>query len=143
MFWKQSNRLVQGPKLWHALRAARPGATTAQLFWWFNMHADVEYSVTPRPLYPADGRKVFDIHTQPMGLREEAKAALGNFRFRGSGGRRRGGGRRIGLRRARGGWRRSTGRFEFGVSAASGLRAAKVRAGLGGCAGDGGTGGGG
>jgi predicted AlkP superfamily pyrophosphatase or phosphodiesterase len=81
LFWRQSNRLVQGPKLWHALQSARPGATTAQLFWWFNMHAEVEYSVTPRPLYPADGRKIFDIHTQPMGLREEAKAALGEFPF--------------------------------------------------------------
>jgi predicted AlkP superfamily pyrophosphatase or phosphodiesterase len=81
LFWRQSNRLIQGPKLWHALRAARPGASVAQLFWWFNMHAEVDYSVTPRPLYPADGRKVFDIHTQPMGLREEAKAALGEFPF--------------------------------------------------------------
>jgi predicted AlkP superfamily pyrophosphatase or phosphodiesterase len=81
LFWRQSNRLVQGPKLWHALRAVHPGATTAQLFWWFNMHAEVEFSVTPRPLYPADGRKVFDIHTQPMGLREELKAALGPFPF--------------------------------------------------------------
>ncbi len=80
-FWKQSNRLIQTPKLWHALRAARPGATVAQLFWWFNMHADVDWSVTPRPLYPADGRKVFDIHTQPMTLREELKAALGPFPF--------------------------------------------------------------
>jgi predicted AlkP superfamily pyrophosphatase or phosphodiesterase len=81
LFWKQSNRVVQGPKIWHALRAARPDATVAQLFWWFNMHADVDWSITPRPLYPADGRKVFDIHTQPMVLREEIKAALGEFPF--------------------------------------------------------------
>jgi predicted AlkP superfamily pyrophosphatase or phosphodiesterase len=81
LFWKQSNRLVQGPKLWHALRAARPGAKVAQLFWWFNMHAEVDWSVTPRPLYPADGRKVFDIHTQPMNLREALKATLGPFPF--------------------------------------------------------------
>jgi predicted AlkP superfamily pyrophosphatase or phosphodiesterase len=80
-FWKQSNRLVQAPKIWHALRQARPDATVAQLFWWFNMYADVDFSVTPRPLYPADGRKVFDIHTQPMGLRDELKAALGPFPF--------------------------------------------------------------
>jgi predicted AlkP superfamily pyrophosphatase or phosphodiesterase len=81
LFWRQSNRLMQGPKLWHALRAEQPGTRIAQLFWWFNMYAEVDYSVTPRPLYPADGRKVFDIHTQPMGLREEAKAALGEFPF--------------------------------------------------------------
>jgi len=81
LFWKQSNRLVQAPKIWHALRAARLDATVAQMFWWFNMHAEVDFSVTPRPLYPADGRKVFDIHTQPMGLREELKSALGEFPF--------------------------------------------------------------
>jgi predicted AlkP superfamily pyrophosphatase or phosphodiesterase len=81
LFWKQSNLLMRGPKLWHALRAARPEATVAQLFWWFNMHAEVDWSITPRPLYPADGRKVFDIHTQPMGLREELKADLGEFPF--------------------------------------------------------------
>jgi len=80
-FWKQSNRMIQGEKIWHALRAAHPDATVAQLFWWFNMHADVDWSVTPRPLYLADGRKVFDIHTQPMDLREELKAALGPFPF--------------------------------------------------------------
>jgi len=80
-FWKQSNRMMQGQKIWHALRAARPDATIAQLFWWFNMYAEVDWSVTPRPLYPADGRKVFDIHTQPMNLREELKAALGPFPF--------------------------------------------------------------
>jgi len=80
-FWKQSNRLVQAPKLWHALRTAHPGATVAQLFWWFNLHAEVNWSITPRPLYPADGRKVFDIHTQPMRLREKLKADLGPFPF--------------------------------------------------------------
>jgi len=80
-FWKQSNRMVQGQKIWHSLREMKPAATVAQLFWWFNMHADVDWSITPRPLYPADGRKVFDIHTQPMNLREELKAALGPFPF--------------------------------------------------------------
>ena len=46
---------------------ARDGFTCANLFWWFNMHSRVDFSITPRPLYPADGRKVFDVHTQPMG----------------------------------------------------------------------------
>jgi len=80
-FWKQSNAIVHGEKLWHKLRAAHPGFTCAKLFWWFNMHAAVDFSMTPRPLYPADGRKVFDIHTQPMGLRETIKSALGDFPF--------------------------------------------------------------
>jgi predicted AlkP superfamily pyrophosphatase or phosphodiesterase len=45
------------------------------------MYSSVDFSMTPRPLYPADGRKVFDIHTQPMGLREEVKKDLGPFPF--------------------------------------------------------------
>jgi predicted AlkP superfamily pyrophosphatase or phosphodiesterase len=80
-FWKQSNHLVHGPKLWDKLRAIDPAFTCAQLFWWYNMHATVDYSITPRPLYPADGRKVFDIHTNPFSLRPEIKKDLGNFPF--------------------------------------------------------------
>lgn len=80
-FWKQSNHLVRGEKLWDALRREIPGFTCAKVFWWYNMHAAVDCSVTPRPLYPADGRKVFDIHTQPMGMRDEMKRDLGAFPF--------------------------------------------------------------
>lgn len=80
-FWKQSNAIVHGEKLWDKLHTARPSFTCAKLFWWYNMHASVDFSMTPRPLYPADGRKVFDIHTQPMDLREKIKSALGDFPF--------------------------------------------------------------
>ena len=81
LFWKQSNHLVRGEKVWERLRREIPGFTCAKLFWWYNMYSSADYTMTPRPLYPADGRKVFDIHTQPMGLREEVKAALGGFPF--------------------------------------------------------------
>ena len=80
-FWKQSNHIVQGEKVWDRLRRDVPGFTCAKLFWWYNMYASVDFSITPRPLYPADGRKVFDVHTQPMGMREELKADLGAFPF--------------------------------------------------------------
>ncbi len=80
-FWKQSNALVQGPKLWEKCRAARPGFTCAKLFWWYNMYSSADWSVTPRPLYPADGRKVFDIHTHPADLRPTLKRELGPFPF--------------------------------------------------------------
>lgn len=75
-FWKQSNHWVEGEKLWE-----RMGGRCAQMFWWYNMYAQVDFSATPRPLYPADGRKVFDIHTQPMEMREEMKKDLGEFPF--------------------------------------------------------------
>ncbi len=80
-FWKQSNHIVHGEKLWDKLRREVPGFTCAKLFWWYNMHSTADFSITPRPLYPADGRKVFDVHTQPMGMREELKNALGPFPF--------------------------------------------------------------
>ncbi len=80
-FWKQPEQLVQGPKLWDRLRAEDPGFTCAKVFWWYNMYSTADYAVTPRPLYLSDGGKVFDIHTQPMGLREQLKADLGPFPF--------------------------------------------------------------
>lgn len=80
-FWKQSNHLVRGEKIWDHLRARNPGFTCAQLFWWYNMYSTADWTMTPRPLYPADGRKVFDIHTQPMEMREAVKADLGDFPF--------------------------------------------------------------
>ncbi len=80
-FWKQSNHLVQGTKLWELVRNDRPEFSCAKLFWWYNMYSSADYSITPRPLYPADGRKVFDVYTQPMDYRERLKADLGPFPF--------------------------------------------------------------
>ena len=80
-FWKQSNHVVRGKKIWETLRERRPGCTCAKLFWWYNMYSSADWTITPRPMYPADGRKVFDVYTQPMGLREEIKADLGPFPF--------------------------------------------------------------
>jgi predicted AlkP superfamily pyrophosphatase or phosphodiesterase len=80
-FWKQSNRLVRGEKIWHVLQREIPSFTCANLFWWYNMATDADLAVTPRPLYLADGRKSFDIHTQPMALRETLKQDLGPFPF--------------------------------------------------------------
>jgi predicted AlkP superfamily pyrophosphatase or phosphodiesterase len=80
-FWKQSNHIVRGDKLWDKLRHEIPRFTCAKLFWWYNMHSSVDFSITPRPLYPADGRKFFDVHTQPMEMREEIKSDLGPFPF--------------------------------------------------------------
>lgn len=81
-FWKQSNRLVHGRKLWEELREITPGFTCANLFWWYNMYSTVDYSITPRPMYPADGRKIFDVYTAPFHIRHEIKKDLGEFPFR-------------------------------------------------------------
>ena len=78
-FWRQSNKLVNSPKLWEVARQREPGVTCANLFWWFNMYSTADFSVTPRPMYPADGRKMPDVYTLPGSLRSELQAELGQF----------------------------------------------------------------
>ncbi len=80
-FWKQSNHLVHGRKIWEELRELAPGFTCAQLFWWYNMYSTTDWSITPRPMYPADGRKFFDIYAWPYSIRDEIKRDLGEFPF--------------------------------------------------------------
>jgi predicted AlkP superfamily pyrophosphatase or phosphodiesterase len=78
-FWRQSNKLVQAPKIWEVARQMDSSFTCANLFWWYNMYSTADYSVTPRPMYPADGRKLPDIYTQPADLRPQLQAELGQF----------------------------------------------------------------
>ncbi len=77
--WRQSNRLVGAEKVWDAAKRRDPSFTCAKLFWWYNMYANVDFAVTPRPMYLADGRKLPDIHTHPATLRDELQGALGPF----------------------------------------------------------------
>ena len=84
-FWLQSNALVQGETIYAAARrrAAQEEAsfTCAKLFWWFNQGAPVDWSVTPKPWYGADGSKVFGIHGDPDGFPSELESELGSFPF--------------------------------------------------------------
>jgi predicted AlkP superfamily pyrophosphatase or phosphodiesterase len=80
-FWKQSNHLVHGRKLWEECRERDSRFTCAKLFWWYNMYSTADYSITPRPMYPADGRKIFDIYTSPHSIRTDIKKDLGEFPF--------------------------------------------------------------
>src|SRR3954471_9671361 len=77
--WRQTNALVSGEKIWDAARKRDPSFTCAKLFWWYNMYSSADFAVTPRPMYPADGRKLPDIYTEPMELREELNQELGAF----------------------------------------------------------------
>lgn len=78
-FWKQSNQLVQRPKVWDMARAADPNFTCANLFWWYAMYSSADYTVTPRPMYPATGLKLPDVWTHPAALRGELQRELGTF----------------------------------------------------------------
>lgn len=78
-FWRQSNKLVAGDKIWDEAKRLDPSFTCANLFWWYNMYSTVDISVTPRPMYPSDGRKLPDIYSAPAKLRDELQRELGAF----------------------------------------------------------------
>lgn len=78
-FWKQSNKLVRAEKIWEKAKREDPKFTCSQMFWWYNMYSGADYSVTPRPNYLADGRKMPDCYSHPAELRDELQEKLGQF----------------------------------------------------------------
>lgn len=79
LFWRQPNNLIAGEKIWEAARVRNPDFTCAKMFWWYNMYSSADYSATPRPLYPADGRKIPDHYTFPVELHDELEGRFGRF----------------------------------------------------------------
>jgi predicted AlkP superfamily pyrophosphatase or phosphodiesterase len=78
-FWKQSNKLVQAEKIWDRAKKENPEFTCSNMFWWYNMYSNADYSVTPRPNYLADGRKMPDCYSEPAELRDLLQEKLGQF----------------------------------------------------------------
>jgi predicted AlkP superfamily pyrophosphatase or phosphodiesterase len=78
-FWKQSNKLVYGEKVWEHARRLHPGFTCSKMFWWYNMYSSADFSVTPRPQYLSDGRKMPDCYSHPASLRDRLQQELGTF----------------------------------------------------------------
>jgi len=78
-FWQQSNKLVESKKIWDSLKEKDSNFTCVNHFWWYNMYSNADYSVTPRPNYLADGRKIPDCYSQPADLRDKLQNQLGTF----------------------------------------------------------------
>ncbi|MFJ8657555.1 nucleotide pyrophosphatase/phosphodiesterase family protein [Streptomyces rochei] len=79
LLWRQSHELIEGDRVWDAARRARPGYTVANICWWYAMGAGTDWTVTPRPVYYADGRKEPDCYTRPAALHDELTEKLGTF----------------------------------------------------------------
>jgi len=77
--WRQHNRLVGGEKLWETARRVHPGYTAANVCWWYAMGATTDVTITPRPIYHADGRKSPDAYVRPVELHDRLVASLGEF----------------------------------------------------------------
>jgi predicted AlkP superfamily pyrophosphatase or phosphodiesterase len=79
LLWRQHNALVGGEKVWDAARRTAPDYRVANICWWYAMGAATDITVTPRPIYHADGRKSPDCYTIPSRLHDELTGALGAF----------------------------------------------------------------
>jgi predicted AlkP superfamily pyrophosphatase or phosphodiesterase len=77
-FWKQSNYLVQGEKVWEAARKRDPKFTSAQICWWYNMYSSNDYAVTMRP-YEGGDRVISLLYTKPPKLANQLDEELGRF----------------------------------------------------------------
>lgn len=77
--WRQSNKLVQAPSIWDKAKSIASSFTCANMFWWYNMYSSVDYSVTPRPQYRANGLKIPDCYSSPADLRDRLQEELGTF----------------------------------------------------------------
>lgn len=77
--WRQHNKLVSGEKIWEAARRANPDHRTANVCWWYAMGATTDVTVTPRPIYHADGRKSPDAYIRPPVLHDELTGRFGEF----------------------------------------------------------------
>ncbi len=79
LLWRQHHRLVQAERVWDTARRTEPGYRVANLCWWYAMGATTDLTVTPRPIYHADGRKSPDCYTAPSALHDRLEAELGPF----------------------------------------------------------------
>jgi predicted AlkP superfamily pyrophosphatase or phosphodiesterase len=79
LLWRQPDMLIDGEMIWEAGRKRDPDFTCAKMFWWYNMYSSADWSATPRPMYPADGRKIPDHYAQPQSLRDELNQKFGMF----------------------------------------------------------------
>ncbi|WP_323960049.1 alkaline phosphatase family protein [Arthrobacter sp. JZ12] len=77
--WRQHNRLVDGENIWETARHRDPGYQAANICWWYAMGMSTDVTVTPRPIYHADGRKSPDAYVRPADLHDELTSSYGEF----------------------------------------------------------------
>jgi predicted AlkP superfamily pyrophosphatase or phosphodiesterase len=81
LLWRQPYRLLGAPTIHDMARQRWPQFTSAMLFAWFNMGAPVDWALTPRPFYPADGRKIPAVQSWPGDLARRLESEFGTFPF--------------------------------------------------------------
>lgn len=77
--WRQHNELVSGENIWEAARRSNPDYQAGNICWWYAMGMSTDLTVTPRPIYHADGRKSPGAYMRPPGLHDELVSGYGEF----------------------------------------------------------------
>jgi len=76
-FWEQSARLVKGPRVWEARRAA--GAKVGLYFFQQSLGEAADVIVSPAPIHKHGGGMIMRNYTQPAELSEKLVVANGAF----------------------------------------------------------------
>jgi predicted AlkP superfamily pyrophosphatase or phosphodiesterase len=77
LFWEQSSRLVQGPRIWDDLR--RRGGTVGQLFIQQSLGRDSDIVCSPAPIHKHHGGMILDSIILPDELHARLNKELGVF----------------------------------------------------------------
>ena len=78
-FWEQSDRLVQGRKIWETARSKNRDFTCALLFWQNSIGSSADVILTPAPIHKHDGGMIPICYGRPAGLYDNLAAKLGPF----------------------------------------------------------------
>ncbi len=76
LFWEQSSRMVQGPRVWEKARSE--GAAVAQLFIQQSLGIDSDIIVSPAPIHKHHGGMIMDCYTRPPELNARLKREAGS-----------------------------------------------------------------
>ena len=75
LFWEQSARLVEGPRVWDGFRAA--GKRVGMMFWQQSLGETLDLVLSPRPIHKHSGGMVQHCYGKPDSLYEELTRAIG------------------------------------------------------------------
>lgn len=75
LFWEQSARLVEGPRIWEDFR--KKGGTVGMMFWQQSLGENVDFVVTPWPVHKHSGGMIQSCHTEPAWLEGKLKEHIG------------------------------------------------------------------
>jgi predicted AlkP superfamily pyrophosphatase or phosphodiesterase len=75
LFWEQSARLVEGPRIWDSYRAG--GGRVGMFFWQQSLGESVDCTISPAPIHKHHGGMIESCYSKPAGLYDKLCTTLG------------------------------------------------------------------